>query len=80
MAEITTGTSVSDVTKSEAGFFKGLIDSKKFGLTGSWVAACLIAYERATAMPVAVAALAAGTLVICVYTAAQAYLESKAVK
>ena len=72
---------VADLTDSQAGFFKGLIDSKKFGLCGTWVVACMICFEATykTSATLAAAALGAGTLAVCAYTIAQAYLEARAV-
>jgi len=71
-----------DITKSDKGFFGGLVDSKKFGLAGTWCTACLIAFEitykAGGALPIA--ALASGGLVVASYVLGQSYLESKAIK
>lgn len=72
----------TDITKSEKGFFGGLIASKKFGLAGAWATACLVVVEMSisTSAAVTIAALASGALVVASYVISQAMAEGGVAK
>jgi hypothetical protein len=69
-----------EIAKTKDGLFKGLYTSKKFGITGIWVAFCGIIVDTTAgvAPSVAIAALAGGTLAIMAYTIFQSTVEAAA--